>query len=92
MITKKDAERIAATLNKGLEQFNDTLSDIQTRLDRLEECTSEYLKKCPFCKSEEISYYGISDKEACYRCDDCLCLGPIGGDEESARKLWNGRG
>lgn len=91
MITKKDAERIATALNDGLEQFNDILIGMQSRIEKLEECTGDYLKTCPFCKSCEISYHKVSDGKSRYQCDDCLCLGPVGDDEESARRLWNER-
>ena len=91
MLTKKDAKAIADLMNSALAQYNQLFTELSDKVKRLEECTMDYLRPCPFCGSDEITYYGLSDKEQYYRCEKCLCMGPASTDPLSAKNSWNRR-
>jgi hypothetical protein len=47
------------------------------------------LRECPFCGGRDL--YWMEEPPAYVVCRSCRCEGPLGTDDEHARRLWNQR-
>lgn len=48
-------------------------------------------RECPFCTAKKVVFVpsGERDGSGWMMCDECHATGPMGKNEEHARKLWN---